>query len=256
MSDPAARLITIPPNTDCETGRWLLDHYGVPYREQRHTPFFIFGVLRKAADTNLYPLYQASDLTIPSWQAMYKHFEAEADADTRLMPEDAAAAEALQARINKYYLLFGEEAPKWAFYYLLTKRRMTDAAFAFGVPWYERALINGLFFSVRVVMIRGLHTGLDTAEAAIPKLQAAYDELDALLADGRPYLDGDRFTLFDLVVCANAGLTVMPAEYGAPLPALQSLPEEVAATVEAFRERPTGQYLLRTFAERRRPPTL
>ncbi len=256
MSDAAARLITMPPHTDCETARWLLDHYDVPYHEARHTPFFLFNALRKAGGSNQYPLYRHGDLTLASWQAIFNHFEARAEAEQQLTPGDAAESEALQAQIDKYQALFDEEPSKWIFYHLLAKRQQASATFAFGVPWYERLLVNGIYFNVRIVMMRGLHTGHDIAEAAVDKLRAAYDALDALLADGRPYLHGERFTLLDVVVCANAGLTVIPAEYGAPLPALQTLPEPLCSAVEAFRERPAGQYLLRMFAERRHPPSV
>jgi glutathione S-transferase len=254
MSHASARLITLPPSTDCETARWLLDHYEVPYQEERHTPFFLFSALRKAGGSNQYPLYQHRDLTLAPWQAIFNHFESKADPEDQLTPRDDEAARLLQGQIDRFQAVLAEEAPKWVFGYLLPNRRLTNAAFAFGAPWYERFIVNALYFSVRIVMARGLGTSRDIAEEAGDKLRGAYDDLDALLMDGRSYLTGDQFTLLDVVVCAHGGLTVMPAEYGAPLPALQSLPEPLGSEVEAFRARPAGQYMLRMFAERRRPP--
>lgn len=255
MSDAPARLITLPPHPECETARWLLDHYRVPYREERHTPFFLFGALRKAAGTSEYPLFQRADLTLTTWEPIFNHFEAQAEHEDRLTTDDPVESETLRAQIDRCHRVLAEETLRWAFWYLLPKRDLTNAAFAFGAPWYERLMVNTLYFSVRIVMQRGLHTGGEIAKEAGEKLRATYDDLDDLLADGRPYLNGERFSLLDLLVCANAGLTVMPAEYGAPLPALQALPEALCSQVEAFRERPTGRYLLRLFAERRHPPT-
>ncbi|MEA3410907.1 MAG: hypothetical protein U9R74_05135 [Pseudomonadota bacterium] len=46
----------------------------------------------------------------------------------------------------------------------------------------------------------------------------------------------------------------MPTEYGAPLPTLEQMPEALRTQVEAFRARPTGQYMLRLYKERRTGP--
>ena len=49
-SEGAARLITFPPSNGSEVGRWVLDHFGIPFKEEPHTsPFFFFKGVRVEA---------------------------------------------------------------------------------------------------------------------------------------------------------------------------------------------------------------
>ena len=81
---------------------------------------------------------------------------------------------------------------------------------------------------------------------------AAFDAIADRLADGRPYLCGERFTAADLTFAALAAAVVVPPEYGTPLPQPDELPEPVARDVAAFRAHPAGAFALRMFREHRR----
>jgi glutathione S-transferase len=74
-----------------------------------------------------------------------------------------------------------------------------------------------------------------------------------VLADGRRYLVGDRFSAADLTFAALAGPMVVPAEYTVALPQPgHAMPHELLRIVERAREHPAGRHALRMFREHRR----
>ena len=92
----------------------------------------------------------------------------------------------------------------------------------------------------------------DTLERDRPRVQATFDAVAARLADGRPYLFGERFTAADLTFAALSAAVLVPPEYGTRLPQPEELPAEVARDVRAFREHPAGAFALRVFRTERR----
>ena len=82
-------------------------------------------------------------------------------------------------------------------------------------------------------------------------VQREFDAVAARLEDGRRYLCGDPFTAADLTFAALAAPAIAPPEYGAPLPAPDEMPAEMAAGVRAFRAHPAGAFACRLFREER-----
>ncbi len=84
---------------------------------------------------------------------------------------------------------------------------------------------------------------------------AVWRELDFVaqrLADGRPYLCGERFGAADLTFAALSATVIGPHEYGVALPQPESLPPQTASLIARAREHPAGRYAVRLFAEHRR----
>jgi len=81
-----------------------------------------------------------------------------------------------------------------------------------------------------------------------------FDEVGERLADGRPYLCGERFSAADLTFSALAAPVLMPPEYGVPLPRPQELPAATASVVRELRSHPAGAHAMRMFREERAVP--
>jgi glutathione S-transferase len=82
-------------------------------------------------------------------------------------------------------------------------------------------------------------------------VRASFDRVAERLADGRPYLCGERFTAADLTFSALAASVLMPPEYGVPLPQPDELPPAMAAKVRELRAHPAGAHALKMFREER-----
>ena len=99
--------------------------------------------------------------------------------------------------------------------------------------------------------VLGIRPGIEVEDEAA--VWREFDFVGELLADGRPYLCGERFSAADLTFAALAAPCVVPTEYTVPLPQPESLPAKTVALVERAREHPAGRHALRMFREHRRP---
>ena len=81
------------------------------------------------------------------------------------------------------------------------------------------------------IIDRVLDVTPETAAGSEKAVDSTFDEVAERLADGRPYLCGERFTAADLTFAALAAPLVVPPEYGVPLPQPEVLPEPMADKV-------------------------
>jgi glutathione S-transferase len=120
-----------------------------------------------------------------------------------------------------------------------------------GVPRWEERLLHVALPAARGFISRALDItpGIEQEDEA-----AVFAELDwvaELLADGRPYLLGERFSAADLTFAALAAPVVLPPRYGVRLPAFEQLDAPTAALVRRAREHPAGAFALRMVVEER-----
>ena len=83
---------------------------------------------------------------------------------------------------------------------------------------------------------------------------AELDHVAELLADGRPYLCGERFGAADLTFAVLSASVLVPPRYGVPLPQPERLAAPMAALVRRARAHPAGRYALRLFDGHRPVP--
>jgi glutathione S-transferase len=101
------------------------------------------------------------------------------------------------------------------------------------------------------VIVRYLGVSAPNAAAALARVETVFDEVGARLADGRPYLCGERLTAADLTFAALSAAILIPPQYGSPLPALEDLPPEMVSASRRLREHPAGRFALALYARER-----
>ena len=99
-----------------------------------------------------------------------------------------------------------------------------------------------------------LRISTGTVQAGLEKISQVLARTDALLADGRPYLLGGRFTAADLSFACMLAPFTLPRRYGVWLPDLAELPASMQSTALRFRQGVSGHYALRLFDEQRLKP--
>lgn len=147
------------------------------------------------------------------------------------------------------------------FYLPLRKHPQTkQALFTSPVQAYVRLLTCALVgihfrtysFSGDELLVQ-LEPLLSSTLLAWEQVTHIFDVVGKLLADGRTYLVGDRFSAADLTFAALSVAVVRPSEYGdaaLALSNLEQLPPKMAEEVCAFREMPAGAFALRLWRDR------
>jgi glutathione S-transferase len=245
-------LVTIPISHYCEKARWALDRAGIAYDEHCHLPALHRLAVRRAGGKLTAPVLvcpggevQAESADIIAW------VDARLPPERRLVPDDPALAGEAQALAADFDERFGPETRRWVYFGLRGRRDIASAYLTTGVPGWQRATFGVTYRPISFVVNKVLNITPETAAHSDHVMRAAMDEVAQRLSDGRRYLVGDRFTTADLTFAALAAPLVVPPGYGVPLPTLDELPADMAATVRELREHPAGAHALTMFRDER-----
>jgi glutathione S-transferase len=248
-------LITIPISHYCEKARWALDRAGVRYREKAHLQVLHWIPVTRAGGKKTAPVLVWGDRVFADSADIVEEASAKAPPGRGLFPEDSGAAAEVRALQRDFDERLGPEGRRWMYYGLRGKRDIAIAYGCTGVPaWQRRALPFAYPVAARIID-RHLDVTPATAARSEAEVRAVFDAVAEQLADGRPYLCGERFSAADLTFAALAAPMLMPPEYGVPLPQPDELPTTMAATVRELRAHPAGAHALKMFREERHGPT-
>ncbi len=245
------RLVTIPISHYCEKARWALERADMPYREERHIQGVHQVAAKRAGGGKTVPVLVTDDGAIGESQDILAWIDERTPAQRRLFPADPVARAEVDALCKRFDERFGPQGRRLMYVHMLPQRELVLSFNNQGVPWWEdRALRHGWTVIQHFVKRElGIVAGVEVADEA-----AVFGELDfveGLLADGRPYLCGERFTAADLTFAALAAPVVIPEVYGVLLPQPDVMPAQLAAIVHRARAHPAGRYALKLFAEHR-----
>jgi glutathione S-transferase len=248
------RLVTIPISHYCEKARWALDRAAIDYREERH----VQGVHRLAARR------AGGGLTVPVLVTPAGAIGDSAEillwVDERTAPEHRLFAADRRTRLEEAGVCrrlddqLGPRGRRLMYVHMLAQRELALRFNNEGVSaWEDRLMRWGWPLAGRMIGgVLDIRPGIEVEDEA-----AVWRELDFVaerLADGRPYLSGERFGAADLTFAALSASVVVPPEYGTPLPQPDIMPPATAAIVRRAREHPAGRHALALFREHRREP--
>jgi glutathione S-transferase len=246
------RLVTIPISHYCEKARWALDRARLPYREERHVQGVHRVAARRAGGGATVPVLVTPDGAIGESQQILEWVDARLAPEQRLFPQSAAARPEVDALCRRLDERLGPAARRLIYVHLLDQRELVLAFNNQGVPWWEDRALRYAWRPLTRFVERelGIVAGVEADDEAI-----VFEELDhvaGLLADGRPFLCGERFGAADLTFAALSAAAILPDGYGVTLPQPEILAPATAALVQRARRHPAGRYALSLYAEQRR----
>jgi glutathione S-transferase len=248
----AARvLITIPISHYCEKARWALDRAGLAYDERRHLQLLHRVAVRRAGGGRTAPVLVCEEGVFGESAEIVAYADRHAPPQRRVYPGEAAAAEAVRALERGFDERLGPHGRAWMYHQLRGRSDIAVAYATAGVPAWQRRALPLAYPLVARAIARYLDITPDSVAHSELEVRATFDEVGRRLADGRPYLAGERFTAADLTFAALCAPMLMPPEYGVALPQPEELPAPMAATVRELRDHPAGRHALRMFREER-----
>jgi glutathione S-transferase len=243
-------LITIPQSHFCEKARWALDRAKIPYREEAHLPMFHLPATLLRGGKQTVPVLKSRIGTFDDSTNVLHYVDSFLDEKQKLFPADGSKD---IARLENHFdEVLGPAGRIWVYWHLLPEKELSISIVENTVPAYQAKIGRALFGVVRAMMKRKMKLNAETAANGLEKVRDVFDEVGRLLADGRPFLTGDRFTAADLTFASLAAIVTLPAEYGGPLPTLENAPPKMQETVKELREYPAGKFVLKMFATQRR----
>jgi glutathione S-transferase len=245
------RLVTIPISHYCEKARWALERAEMPYSEERHIQGVHQVAARRAGGGKTVPVLVTPDGAIGESNDILAWIDERTPAQRRLFPAQPDERAEVDDLCRRFDEQLGPQGRRLMYVHMLPQRELVLAFNNHGVPrWEDRALRHG--WTVIQYFIKrelGIVPGVEVEdEAAVFR---EFDFVAELLADGRPYLCGERFSAADLTFAALSAPVVVPSVYGVPLPQPDVMPPHLAAIVERAREHPAGRFALKLFAEHR-----
>lgn len=246
-------LITIPISHFCEKARWALDRCGIAYRERAHLQVLHVFAARRAGGGRTVPVLVCGGEVLDDSSLILQYADRRAPGpEWRLYPDDPGEAAEIRALERGLDEGLGPHGRRWMYDEMRGERDLVRRYGTAGVPGWERRALPLAYPLISRVIDRHLEVTPATAAESLREVRRSFDAISERLADGRPYLAGERFTAADLTFSALAAAVLMPPEYSVPLPRPQELPPAMGSVVRDLRDHRAGRHALRMFREERR----
>jgi glutathione S-transferase len=164
-------------------------------------------------------------------------------------PAQAATVERLWHRANDD---LAAATAAFAYFHLLPHRDIMIMPLSRGAPGWEVFATRLAYPVFRGFIGKVLGLGEAKAAASLATIRTVFAECDALLADQREFLTGDRLTLADIAMATAAAPLLLPEGYGAPIPALAQMPPVLQDLIGTLRRTRTAGFVQAVY--RQRPP--
>jgi glutathione S-transferase len=241
------RLITIPISHYCEKARWALDRAGLEYVEEPHVQGIHRLASRRAGGAGTVPVLVTDGAVLWESEAILRYADGYVDCSRRLFGEDDGEVLALCRELDAG---LGPDGRRWIYAHMLDRKQDMLRTNNQGVPAWEDRALGRLWGPATRWVARELGIGPDTIRGDAVRVERAFDAIAERLADGRPYLFGERFTAADLTFACLAAPVLAPPVYGIVLPQPEQLHEPLASEMRRFRAHPAGAFAMRLYDSR------
>ena len=245
------RLITIPISHYCEKARWALERAGIEYREERHVQVIHRVAARWAGGGLTAPVLVTPTVVLGESEEILKWVDQHTPAPRRLFPDEPGERGEVERLCRRFDAGLGPHGRRLIYVHMLPERELLLRYNNRGVPrWEDRALRWGWPLLTGVVRrVLDIRPGVEVQDEA--EVWREFDFVAELLADGRPYLCGERFSAADLTFAALSAPVTAPPDYGTALPEPEELPARTAELFARARAHPAGRHALSMFAAHR-----
>jgi glutathione S-transferase len=254
-ADKPFDFITIAMSHYCEKARWALDIKGIPYKEYPHMPLFHALVAKKYGGARTVPVLITPGAVYNDSTDILKFLDTVNDSP-RLYPEKEADKKDVEQLEDLFDKKLGPAARRIAYFYLLKKKQLLLRVLKFHSRTGQYASFRFGYPLFALLMKKAMNISRAGADKSIQRIELCLTEVDERLADGRRYICGDTISAADLTFAALAAPILCPEGYYVPLPRPEELPPELGELIKKYRDRPSGQHILRLFKTDRHRKTV
>ena len=234
----------------CEKARWALDYLGIDYTLRYVAPGEHMKLAKQlGCPGSSVPFMELNNRVIQGSSDIITWAESTRSANgKRLTPDaDIEKAVAIEKRIDD---IAGVHLRRYYYSEALVEHPSTvRPIITKHLPLVKKLLVVIGWAKIRSIMKKRMDLGKEQGEESQKITDAELNWIDDLLADGRAYLVGDRFSRADIAVASLLSPLVLPKEH----PTYSGLqhPPRLAATVAAWDERPSLRWVRDVYTKHR-----
>lgn len=249
MTAPARpiKLLTFAPMVDSETTRLLCRWYGIAHVEADHLFGWVSLLTLLHGGYGRVPLLYGKGLRLSGPRPVVERYDPLAVPGRHLLPEWPDTA-AVDADWEAYNGPFAVAVATFAYYHLLPSRGLMAPIFAGPVPRAEASIVPAVYPLLRGLFTLLLGLSAPKARAAGEHIRTVFAAIDRRLADGRPYLRGDRLTLGDIALAGASAPLLQPKGFGAKMPPIDKMPPAIRDFIGELRAHATARHVDRVYA--------
>lgn len=242
------QLYIFPISHYCEKARWALDYLDVPYDLTCLAPGLHGDLAAKlgAPDTSL-PILVAKEGTIQGSDKIIEWAQNCSRNGQSLDPEDLSTAVAMEQRLND---VLGVHVRRMYYSEALIEHPQTVLPiFSNYLADQDAQFVRDAWEFITAAMVEKMDLGADQEQASRQVVLEQLDWLDALLADGRNYLGGERFSRLDISAAALLAPLAEVSEH--PTYGGLQMPPRLSQDVAAWQHRPVTKYVASMYRQHR-----
>lgn len=247
MTGKLPRLLTFAPMIDSELSRLVLRHHGIAYEEIDHLFAWVSLLTLFHGGYGRIPLLYGTGVRLTGPRPIAEHYDAAAPEERKLIPFREPFARQVELDWVRYNGKLAFDTAAIAYFNLLPARALMTPIFAAPLPPTAARLLPYVYRPTGLLFRLLLRLNPTHVADALTRVRITFDRTDERIADGRPYLAGDRLTLSDLSLVSAAAPLLLPDGYGARLPPLEQMPPALAAIINELRQHPTADFVQRIY---------
>jgi glutathione S-transferase len=241
------RLITIPVSHYVEKARWALDYLEIPFQELAHMPPFHQGATKKYGGTTV-PILVTDQTVLLDSTDILRYLDTLNPG--KLYPAEPELQQLTTELETLFNLKLGVHTRRWGYSYIFTPE-LIYPRWTFGVPFWEKLVFPIVFPRAVPIVRKSFDITATSGAESYQEIEQVFDRVNQVLADGRKYLLGDRFSAIDITFAALAAPILQPLEQQIAPSSLEVLPTQMQSDIEKCRSTPAGELGLRLYQQDR-----
>lgn len=244
-------LITIGVSHYCDKARLALELAELRYTEDAYVPILHRFAVKRAGGSGSTPTLVTGSRVIDDSTDILAFIQEHAESKWRPYPEDSQQRAEVEELEELFDEKLGPHTRRIAYFYLLPNKKLCTNMVEQVTPAWQVTVMKLGYPLFAEIMKRGMNITPAGAERSFARVDQIFDQVDALLSDGREHLVGDHLTAADITFAALAAPILLPDEYCTTMPRGGEETSEIEAFVARYSARPAGQWALKLWRELR-----